>query len=124
MGWDADRKLDAAGLGLAAIVLLSVGLLGFGAMQATSDDRSGTPDVEWSIERVGDSDVRIQHAGGDTVYGDEITVTVDGRERPPIFDGVVRPGDSATITVSQETTVSVHWTGGTGDREPMESERV
>lgn len=122
MSWDRDRKLDAAGIVLGVAVLLSIGLLAFGTAQVDSG-ADQQPDVEWSLDRVDDNHVRIAHDGGEPLYAEELSMTVDGRERPTPFEGTIRSGDSATVPVSEGMRVRLHWTGGTGERELMHSER-
>lgn len=125
MDWDADRKLDAVGLVLAVAILLSIGLLTFGAMQAVGDggtEAAEMPDVEWSTEQVNDSHTRITHENGETLLPSELSVTVDGRERPTPFGRAIRPGDSAVILASDTDQVQLHWTGGAGERDLMYSQ--
>lgn len=122
MDADADRRLDYAGAALAVVVALAVALLVFGALQAAGGP--SPPDAQWSIERVNDTDVRIEHVGNETVFAGDLSITVDGRVRAPPFSGSVRPGDSGTIDVATPSTVKVHWTGGSGTRDVLSAESV
>lgn len=124
MAWDPDRKLDVAGVALGVIVLLSLGLLAFGAAQIEPGPSENRPDVEWSVERVNATHVQIAHGGGDTMYADELSITIDGRDRPTPFDGAIRPNDTATVVASTGAEVRLHWLGGDGERELMYGERV
>lgn len=124
MSLGADRKLDLLGVVLGVVILLSVGLLVYSAVSGPAEDRFQPPDANWSVERVNDSHVEVVHAGGDPVRAERIAISVNGRERPTPFEGQVREGDAALLTVSPDQSVEIAWTGGSGTRDPMHREEV
>lgn len=116
MALSRDRKLDLLGLALAGVVVLSVGLLVFGAVELPSSGAT-PPAANWTVERVNDTHVAIGHTGGEPVPAEELAVTVNGRNRPTPFAGTVREGDEATLRVSSGRTVGLYWIGGSGTRD-------
>lgn len=123
MALSADRKLDILGVALVILVVLGVALAVFGALDIAGQDGSETPSVNFTTERVNDSHVVIVHDGGETVRGDQLVLTVNGRERVPEgrFPERVGEGDSATLQLGEGYTVRVYWTGGTGPRDRLDS---
>ncbi|AGN01951.1 hypothetical protein L593_10030 [Salinarchaeum sp. Harcht-Bsk1] len=123
MSLSPDRKLDALGAVLVVLVIFGVGLAVFGAIEVSEDDGEATPETNFSVERINDSHVRLVHAGGDVVRGDELVLTIDGRDRVPVqpFPPSVSEGDGTIVRVSEGHTLRVYWTGGRGTQERLDS---
>ncbi len=108
---DGDRMLNLAGAGLALFVLGTVVLVG--ALVVTSEPPAEAPDVEWSVERVNETHVRVEHAGGSPVTAANLTVTVDGSERRTGWSGPVVQGQSTVLSAETGAVVRVFY--GVGD---------
>lgn len=121
---DGDRLLNLAGAGLALFVLGTIVLVGF--LVATGQPPSEgepVPEVNWTVERVNDSHVRVTHAGGPPVDARNLTVTVDGAERSTGWSGQVVQGRSATLSAERDAVVRVFY--GVGDsRQLVVRERI
>lgn len=124
MALSRSRKLDLVGVGLVLVVVAFAAMVGFGTLTATSDGGGDdVPDVEWNVEQVDDSTIEIEHVNGEPIPPDELVVNVDGNERTGVFGGVARPGDTATITVTDPVFVQIYWSGPTGTDTLMERQR-
>jgi len=119
---DGDTMLNAVGaaLVLALVVGVAVVALNFAGGASGGD----APDVDWTVERVNDTAVRVTHGGGEPVRTDEVRVTVDSVSRATDWSDPVAEGDSTLVKASDGSRVRVVWNGGRGDREIMDSERV
>ena len=115
---DGDRLLDVAG---GALVLFVVGTLALVGFLVVTGDPAGpgeaVPAVNWSVERVNDTHVRVAHAGGPPVDAGNLTVTVDGGERRTDWEGRVVRGTSTTLTAAGDATVRIYF--GAGDRRDL-----
>lgn len=118
MSFESDRKLDILGAVLAAIIVLSIALLVFGALQGPSASDE-PPAANWTVERINDSHVVLALDGGPPIRSENVAVTVNGRNRPTPFQGVIREGDEAAMPVTSGRTVRIYWIGGDGTRELM-----
>ncbi|WP_123539337.1 hypothetical protein [Halosimplex salinum] len=118
---DGDTMLNLVGAGLVAALL--VGLLVVGLNFAGGASENEAPDVEWSVERINDTAVRVSHAGGEPVRAEEVRVTVDSVAGQTDWPDPITEGDSAVVQASEGSLVRVVWNGGRGDRDIMHSER-
>jgi len=118
-----DRKLDVLGAVLVVVVILGVGLAVFGAIEISEGGGEQTPEANFSVERINDTHVRLEHAGGDVVRGEELILTIDGREYVPdrSFPPSVAEGDGTVVRVNEGQTLRVYWTGDRGPRERLAS---
>lgn len=117
-----DRKLDVLGAILAIGIVLGAGLAVFGAIEGSQGGGEPAPTVNFSVERINDTHVRLVHAGGDTVRGEELVLTVNNRERgQESFPTSFAEGEAAIVQVAEDRTIRVHWTGGRGPRERLAS---
>lgn len=123
MPLSADRKLDILGVALAILVVLGVALAAYGAVDINNRDGSDVPSVNFTAERINDTHVAIVHDGGEVVRGDELVLTIDGRDRVPAqrFPQRVAEGDAAIMQAGEGHTVRVYWTGGLGTRDLLDS---
>jgi hypothetical protein len=120
-----DRKLDVLGVILAIGIVLGVGLGVFAALEGAQGGGEPTPELNVSAERVNDTHVRLVHAGGDTVRGEDLVITVNNRERgQETFPTSYAEGDSTVVRAAAERTITVYWTGGRGPRESLDSVQV
>jgi len=116
--------LNLAGGALLLFVLGTVVLVG--VLVATGVPSTSTGDAgaaNWSVERVNDTHVRVEHAGGPPVQASEVTVSVDNNERRTGWSGRVVQGESATVRAGPEAVVRVVLGEG-DDREVQLQERV
>lgn len=120
MSLTRDRKLDALGVVLVIGLVIGVSIAVFGAIEA-SNSGGETPTVNFTAERVNDSHVRLEHAGGDVVRGERLVITIDGRERVATFPPSVAKGDGTVVRVSEEHTIRVWWTGGRATRDRLDA---
>lgn len=111
---DGDRVLDLIGVGLVLFIVIAVSVLVLAAANAPYG--MDTPDVDWTIDRVNESAVRITHAGGDSLQSANIVVTVDGVIRHAGWPEQVTEGDSGIVHAEAGAIVRLYWTGGRGDR--------
>ncbi len=109
---DDDRTLDLIGLALVGFILFAVvvGLLAVVVLAPGGD--AGPPETDWVLNRVNDTQVQIGHAGGDTVAGEELLVTVDGTERAASFPDEISRGEAEVVRASSGQVVRLYWTGG------------
>lgn len=123
MPLSAERKLDLLGVALVLLVVLGTGLAVYGALDIAGQDGSETPSINFTAERVNDTHVAIVHDGGDVVRGEELVLTIDGRDRVPAerFPTSVSDGDAAVLQAREGRTVRVYWTGGSGPRDRLDS---
>lgn len=123
MGLSRDRKLDVAGVVFAIAIVLGFGLALFGAFEIADGGGEPTPELNFTVERINDSHVRLVHAGGDTVRGEELILNIDGRERVPSqpFPTAVSEGEGTIVEVGEGHTLRVYWTGDRGTRERLDS---
>lgn len=118
-----DRKLDALGVVLVLLVILGVGLAVFGAIEVSESGQEQTPEVSFAAERINDTHVRVVHDGGDTVRGEFLSITIDGRDRVPTerFPTSVSEGDGAIVRIDEGHTLRVYWTGGRAAPDRLDS---
>ena len=118
-----DKKLDVLGAVLVVAVILGVGLAVFGAIEISEGGGEPTPEVNFSVERINDTHLRLVHDGGDTVRGDELVLTIDGRDRVPVrpFPPSVSEGEGTIVRVSEGHTLRVYWTGDRATQERLDS---
>lgn len=117
-----DRKLDVLGVILAIGIVVGVGLGVFAALEGSQGGDEPTPEVNFSVERVNDTHVRLVHASGDTVRGEDLVLTVNNRERgQETFPTSFAEGESTIVRAAEERTITVYWTGGRGPRERLDS---
>lgn len=121
MADDGDRILTLFGIGLVIAILAALGVLVLGAMSAPSPDApAGGPDADWRLERLNETHVRVEHAGGEPVPAEHLVVTVDGRPRHPGWSGTLVEGDGGVLLVREGQVVRLFWTGTPGDRDLLE----
>lgn len=121
---DGDRLLNVLGVVLALFIL--VGLVGvvLAGLSGPSTDVEDAPDVDWTLERVNDSHVRLTHGGGDVVPATDLVVTVDGVRRRVSWSGNVVEGDTGAVRADRGMIVELFWTNDVGERIKLESWRV
>ncbi len=121
---DGDRMLNLAGGALLVFVLGTLVLVGVLVATGVPTDSTGdAAAANWSVERVNDTHVRVEHAGGPPVQASEVAVSVDTNERRTGWSGRVVQGESATVRAGPEAVVRVVL--GEGDnREVLLQERV
>lgn len=106
--------LRLAGGLLAVFVVGGVLLVGFlVATGQPSDQGADVPDVNWTIQRVNDTHVRVAHDGGSAVDAANLSVTVDGNERQTGWSGRVAVGTATTVQARADAVVRVVY--GIGD---------
>ncbi|MFB6302160.1 MAG: hypothetical protein ABEH78_04795 [Haloferacaceae archaeon] len=115
-GDDGDRLLDLGGLVIGVLLLLMLGALVLAFVGAPSGGATGGPPVEWSVERVNDTHVRITHAGGETVSADRLVVSVDGYDRDVTWEGRITEGDSGVVRAGTNRVVTLYWLTEQGER--------
>lgn len=119
---DGDTMLNLVG---AAIVVAVVGgLVVVGLNIAGGSGGVDAPDVNWTVERVDDTAVRITHAGGEPVRTDDLTVRVESYRRATDWSDPVSESESTVVQASEGSTVRIVWSPGRGDDVIMHSERV
>jgi len=123
MSLTRDRKLDVLGAVLAVVLLASVGLAVFGAIEAGSDGTT-TPEASFEVERINDTHVSLVHAGGEALRGDELIATINGRERVVGFPERVTEGTAVTVQVRSGQTIRIYWTGDRATRERLDAVRT
>jgi hypothetical protein len=115
---DGDRMLNLAGGGLVVFVVGTVVLVGFlVATGQPADSGEAVPAVNWSVDRVNDTHVRVAHVGGPPVDAVNLTVTVDGAERSTGWSGRVVRGRSTTLSAQPDAVVRVFY--GVGDQRTL-----
>ena len=104
---DGDQLLNLIGAILVVFIIFSVVVLVLAAMSA-QERSADLPEIDWELQQLNESYVRITHAGGNPVQTDKLSVTVDGTPRHPQWTsvtltegeyGVVRVGDGVTVTL-------------------------
>lgn len=119
---DGDTLLTLVGAAL--VLALLAGFVVVGLNFAGGSTPGDAPAVDWTVERVNDTAVRVTHAGGDPVRTDELRVTVDSVSRDTDWPDPVTESDSTVVAASDGSLVRIVWNGGRGDREIVYSERV
>ena len=105
--------LNLAGGALLVFVVGTLALVGFLVATGVPTDSTDAAAANWSVDRVNDTHVRVEHAGGPPVQANEVTVSVDNNQRRTGWSGRVVQGESATVRAGPETVVRV--VIGTGD---------
>ncbi|GAB3685451.1 hypothetical protein GCM10028857_15970 [Salinarchaeum chitinilyticum] len=118
-----DRKLDVLGVVLAVLVVLGAGLAVFGAMEASSGGGGEEIEIDFTVERINETHLRVVHAGGDVVEGADLSITIDGRDRVPVgrFPERVNEGDAAVVQIDAGHTLRVYYHGGLGAPSRLDS---
>lgn len=126
MALSSDRKLDVLGVVLGIVVLLGICLAVYGAIEISQGGGEQTPTANFSVDRINETHVHLQHAGGDTVRGEELALTINGREYVPAgrFPPSVSEGDRALVQVRPGKTLQVWWTGDRATRERLDTLQV
>lgn len=114
-----DRLLDFIGVVLVFLVIFGVITLVIAAVNAPLQEEKGNPEVNWTVERVNSSFIRITHGGGDPIDARNITVTANGLIRSVTWSGTLTEGDSGLVRVEQGKTVRIYWTAIEGERALM-----
>lgn len=121
---DGDDILNAVGIALVVMVVLSVAMLVLAGM--TADDRSsGKPNEEWQLERINNTAVKLVHSDSEPVRASNVVVTVNRIQRQVPWEGeVITQGDSIVLTAGEGDAVRVFYDRGYGDRTLIESWRL
>ncbi|WP_248515028.1 type IV pilin [Salinarchaeum laminariae] len=120
-----DRKLDALGVVLVVLILLGVALAVFGAIEVSNGGNSDSPQANFTVDRINETHLRLVHDGGDMIRGEDLSVTIDGRDRVPSvrrFPRRVTEGDAAILRVGTGSTLRVYYHGsGVGAPKRLDS---
>jgi len=106
---DGDRTLTLVGLGLAVLLVVGTATL---VMSATSvgSDAAERPTADWTLTKLNDSYVRVEHAGGEPVRADRLGVNAEGLARPVTWSNEVLVGGSTGIIhVGSKGRVALLW---------------
>lgn len=115
---DGDRSTRPIGILLVGALIAGTVVLVLAAATAPSRGPAA-PSADWRLEPVGDTSVRIVHAGGQAVRGDRLVVTVEGYARHASWPTRVTRGDGAVLEASAGQTVRLYWDGGRTDRRQL-----
>lgn len=80
---DGDQVLNLAGIGLGLLLAIALVTFFFAATGQQASNASEAPAVDWNLERVNETHVRLSHGGGEPVRTEKLSVTVDGTARHP-----------------------------------------
>ncbi|MFB6138850.1 MAG: type IV pilin [Halosimplex sp.] len=119
---DGDTALNLVGAAIVAAVVVGVVVVGLNIAGGASD--VDAPDVNWTVERINDTAVRVTHAGGDPVRTDELAVRVESYRRKTDWTDPVTEGESTVVQASEGSTVRIVWSPGRGEDVIMYSERL
>lgn len=119
---DGDTMLNLVGAGL--VVALVVGLVVVGLSFAGGSSETEAPQVDWTVERINDTAIRVTHDGGDPVRTDELTVRVESFRRETDFTDPVTESESTVVQASDDSLVRIVWSGGRTNDVIMYSERI
>jgi len=111
-------------VGAAIVVAVVVGLVVVGLNIAGGSGDTDAPEVNWTVERINDTAVRVTHAGGDPVRTDDLTVRVESYRRATDWTDPVTESESTVVQASEGSTVRIVWSPARGDDEIMYSERI
>jgi len=111
-------------VGAAIVVAVVGGLVVVGLNIAGGGGNTAAPEVNWTVERVDDTAVRITHAGGEPVRTDDLTVRVESYRRATDWSDPVTESDSTVVQASEGSLLRIVWSPGRGDDVIMHSERV
>lgn len=117
---DRDRQLQLINIGVVIVIVFAIALI---VVVATSVDQDSTakPDTEWNLTRINESHIRIQHAGGDPVKTDRLTVTVDGRVRHPRWTAsILTDGEYGVVRADERSKVILLWKQSKVERDVLE----
>lgn len=113
---DGEQLLDLLGIVLGLLILGGVALLLFTAMNGIPSQQDTAPDGDWTLDRVNTTHVRITYRGDELIAAENLSVTVNGRQRPVSWSERLTRGDAGVLRAREDETVRVYWTGGRGDR--------
>ena len=116
---DGDRILDLVGIALVGLILVGAGMIVVAGLNA--GDSAGAPESDWKLVRVNETHVQVGHVGGEATRARNLTVTVDGNERPTTWDGNVSRGDVTLVRADPGATVRLYWTSSNDDRILLET---
>ena len=111
-----DRLLNLFGVVLALFLVVGVVGVVLAGIGGQTEDLDSAPEVDWSLERLNDSHVRLTHGGGPAVPASDLVVTVDGVRRRVSWTGLVTDGDSGTVRADPGMLVQLYWTTERGER--------
>lgn len=120
---NGDRILRLTGVVLVFAIAVALAIIILAGAQGPPDDNSG-PDVNWTISRINETVVRIQHAGGEQIDASNLVVTVDGRVRHPSWPSSISEGDHAQLNVQSGQTVRIIWEAEPGSRTELAAKDV
>ncbi|WP_435063924.1 hypothetical protein [Halobaculum sp. EA56] len=117
MPGDPDRLLTVAVVGVAALFVAALGVLGYVAATGNASTAEPMRDVQWRFDRVNDSHARVVHDGGPTVSPEGLMVSVDGVERHPAWgSGTLSSGDAGLFRADAGSDVALLWERNRVDR--------
>lgn len=115
-----DQLLNLIGVVLVLFLVLSVATLVLAAM-SEQQQSAETPDVDWNLQRMNESYVRITHAGGEPVQAGKLSVTVDGTPRRPKWTAItLTEGEYGVVRADENATVILLWQRSEAEREVLQ----
>ena len=117
MGDDGDRILNVVGVLLVLTLVSSLYLvISIGMDPSQSQPDSPTPDTEWRLEHANESSIKLVYTGGDSISGESLSVTVDGRSKSLSLSGRLSKGDAALVKAKRGQVIRLYWQGQNRNR--------
>ena len=119
---DGDRLLNLVGAAILLAIVAGLVVVGLNIAGGAADGEA--PEVNWTVERVNDTAVRITHAGGDPVRAERLTVRVESYRRATDWADPVAENETTVVQASEGSTVRIVWSAGRGEDVIVHSERL
>mgnify|MGYP000604328111 CR=1 FL=1 len=119
---DGDTMLNLVGAAIAVAVVGGVVVVGLNIAGGTSGETA--PEVNWTVQQLNDTAVRITHDGGEPVRTENIQIRVESYHRQTDWQDPITESDSTVVQASDGATVRVIWNPGRGDEVIMHTETL
>lgn len=119
---DGDTMLNVVGAAIVVAVVGGVVVVGLNIAGGSSGETA--PDVNWTVEQVNDTAVRITHAGGEPVRTENTEVRVESYRRATDWRDPITESESTVVQASEGATVRIIWNPARGDEVIMHTETL
>jgi FlaG/FlaF family flagellin (archaellin) len=122
---DGDTILNLVGVALVVLIVAAVGVLVLAGTSGNSpSDDVPAASVNWTLDRVNDTHVRIVHSGGEPIDSERVFVTVNAKSAGTSWPTLIREGDAGVVVAEEGDIVRLFWLGETDEETLIETWRL